>query len=53
VGISIVNARKEQSIKSVADLKRRTQVTQTQMAIFKKLNIVDSLVDDEQMSFDF
>jgi DNA polymerase-3 subunit alpha (Gram-positive type) len=53
VGDSIVNARRDHQIKSVVDLKNRTQVTQTQMNIFKKLKIIDSLVDDEQMSFNF
>ncbi|AOG60631.1 DNA polymerase III subunit alpha (PolC) [Spiroplasma helicoides] len=53
VAKSIVNARKEKQITSIKDLKNRTQITQTQMAILNKLKVTDNLKDDEQLSFDF
>ncbi|ASP28040.1 DNA polymerase III subunit alpha (PolC) [Spiroplasma corruscae] len=53
VANSIVNARNERQIITLDDLKRRTQVTQTQVEIFKKLNILSSLRNDDQLSFDF
>ncbi|AKU79512.1 PolC-type DNA polymerase III [Spiroplasma turonicum] len=53
VAKSIVNARNEKQIITIDDLKKRTQVTQTQIEIFKKLDILSSLKDDNQISFDF
>ncbi|AKX33936.1 DNA polymerase III subunit alpha (PolC) [Spiroplasma litorale] len=53
VANSIVNARNDRQIVTLEDLKRRTQVTQTQIEIFKKLNILNSLRNDDQLSFDF
>ncbi|WP_339023164.1 PolC-type DNA polymerase III [Spiroplasma endosymbiont of Crioceris asparagi] len=53
VAKSIVDARNQRSISSVEDLKRRTQVNQTHVALLIKLKVVESLKDDEQISFNF
>ncbi|AUF83496.1 PolC-type DNA polymerase III [Mesoplasma syrphidae] len=53
VAESIVKAREISAIASVADLKNRTQVTQTQLKIFDELRITDSLSSDEQLTFEF
>ncbi|PPE05466.1 PolC-type DNA polymerase III [Williamsoniiplasma lucivorax] len=50
---SIVDAREVQQFSSIKDLKTRTQITQTQMKIFEELKIVDSLSNDEQLTFEF
>ncbi|PPE05077.1 DNA polymerase III subunit alpha [Entomoplasma ellychniae] len=52
VAMSIVNARKEKPIVSVQDLESRTIVTKTQLKIFGDLKILDSLAEDNQLSFE-
>ncbi|EOA07368.1 DNA polymerase III alpha chain [Mycoplasma yeatsii 13926] len=53
VAMSIISARKDKKITSVNDLKNRTQVTQTQIKLFEKLGILNSLASDEQLAFEF
>lgn len=53
VSNSIVNARSIKKITSIKDLTARTQVTKTQVEIFKKLKVFSNLKDDEQLAFDF
>lgn len=51
--MSIISARNDRKITSVNDLKNRTQVTQTQIKLFEKLGILNSLASDEQLTFQF
>ncbi|MBY7704843.1 hypothetical protein JIY74_32235 [Vibrio harveyi] len=53
VAMSIISARNDRKITSVNDLKNRTQVTQTQIKLFEKLGILNSLASDEQLTFQF
>lgn len=53
VAQSIINAREVKQFASLSDLKKRTQVTQTQLKIFENLGITDSLSNDEQLTFEF
>lgn len=52
---SIVKSRSESEFKSIEDLKIRTQITQTQLKIFKELEITNSLGENiqPQLSFSF
>lgn len=50
VGISIVEARKNQEFISKEDLMKRTQINNTQMAFMEKIGVLDDLGEENQLS---